>query len=168
MPIVLGPVSPSGGDTLRTVTNPDSPVEIVKLNDPDTGLRLIGRDTFAITPPPQKPRQAILDTRYGGARTVGVAHDNAAIAGTFRITGGSANQALANIEETLREVNDFPGDRYIEWRPDGATASTFYEIRGPGAWTPKYSWALFSQRKAMELDLSWPIAPLAVSPSSTP
>jgi hypothetical protein len=52
-------------------------------------------------------------------------------------------------------------DLWFEWRPDGVSASTYYEIRGPAAITPTYRWVVFSQARTMVMEVEIPIAPLS-------
>lgn len=98
--------------------------------------------------------------RFGGARAVGETHDNGEIGWKTLVKGASANACLANIGNLLGDLEYTGGDYYLEWRAEGATNSTYYEIRGPASYTPTYEWAQFLGSQSMYVDVSIPVAPL--------
>jgi hypothetical protein len=55
-----------------------------------------------------------------------------------------------------------PPGLYLEWRPDGATNSVFYEVRGPATWKPNYRWVQFAGIHSLTCEIQVPVAPLAV------
>lgn len=150
-------------DRLRVVTLPRArrPVLVAELNAYETAGVSLNRETLQITPPPAKPRLSSSPTPYGGARAVGVSRDNGQLQATFRVRGATAEQAIARVEDRLALIDRAPADAHIEWRPMGLAHSTFYELRGPGGWTPKYDGLHFAQGQSLDLELTWPIAPLA-------
>lgn len=138
-------------------------VEVLDLEDHAGGI-YAERDTWKVIPPASRPRMATSERRYAGATTVGQAHDNGAVGGTWRVTSpnGNADDAIRRWTTFLNACDSAAAGRHIEWRPDGATSSRFYEIRGPASWTPTYSWVQFSQLQAVSVEAMWPVAPLAL------
>lgn len=118
------------------------------------------RDSFTIRPGQRKPLTATQHRRYAGSRTVGESHDNGTIAWKALVKGTTADQVLANVAGLLGDLEDGLG-LFLEWRPDGATYSTYYELRGPASWAPTYSWAQFAGAASMYVDVELPVAPLA-------
>ena len=48
---------------------------------------------------------------------------------------------MANVEALLGDLETMAADAQrpvLEWRPDGSTVSTYYEVRGPATWQPDY------------------------------
>lgn len=120
------------------------------------------RDTFTITPPGKRSNVAMQDTRYAGGRTVGEAHDNGAIAKTLRVKGATPQACLDALEAIHEESESFYSpQKYVEWRPDGAPRSVYYELRGTATITSRYAWAQFAQGYSLEAEVSFPVAPLA-------
>jgi hypothetical protein len=148
---------------LSTGGRPSTVLDLEQVDLPG-GVILKERDSFQVNPPAKRPRQVQYSQRFGGQRTVGEAHDNGAIAATWAVKGASADLALQNAEQLLDTIDDavLQRQRYIQFRPDGATRDALYEIRGPGTWTPKYQWARFSQVDALSIEASWPVAPYAL------
>src|SRR4051812_48587752 len=101
------------------------------------------RGSWKLTPGAERPVMSSSDRRYGGAIQVGASHDNASIARTFRVRGSSANTALQNYENLIKATQDYAG-KFLEWRPDGATRSTFFELRGTAGPAVNYDWAQFA------------------------
>jgi hypothetical protein len=119
-------------------------------------------DTWQVTPPPRKPQLAVDERRYGGARTVGETHDNGAVAWTTLVGGASADASLVNLQALLAQLEQVAPGLYLEWRPDGATNSVFYEVRGPATWKPNYRWVQFAGIHSLTCEIQVPVAPLAV------
>lgn len=136
-------------------------LEILNLQDPTGGI-VAERDTWKFTPPPSRLRSVSSERRYQGSRPVGQAHDNATLGATFRVTApsGNADDALRRWGAFIAACDSAGVGRHIEWRPDGATHSTFHEIRGPAAWDPVYSWVQFNQVRSISIAAAWPVAPL--------
>lgn len=145
-----------------TILQPSGfPLEVLSLEDQAGGI-FAERDTWKFTPPSSRPRVVASERRYAGARTVGQAHDNASVGGNWRVLArdGSADRAMSRWGTFLAACDSAAVGRYIEWRPDGATRSTFYEVRGPATWDATYSWVQFSQLQAITITAQWPVAPL--------
>lgn len=121
------------------------------------------RDTWTVTPPPRKPQQATDERRYGGSRPVGETHDNGSLAWTTLVGGASANAAIDNMRALLAQLEQVQPGLYLEWRPDGASSSVFYEVRGPAVWKLSYTWAQFAAVYSLTCEVQLPVAPLAVS-----
>lgn len=121
----------------------------------------IARESFAVTPPGKQATMSTADRRYGGSRQVGETTDNGKVAWSSLVMGPSQDGCIANIEAVLSQMEANPIGLLLEWRPDGATQSALYEIRGTGDWTPKYAWGQFSGAGSMVVDLAFPVAPLA-------
>lgn len=119
------------------------------------------RDSFAITAPPSHTQMAAGTGRYAGQRAVGELHDNATISWTARVAGVTPDAALANVEGLIADWEVALGGRFIEWRPDGASGSIFFEIRAPAEWTWKYAWAQFTATASSIVECKVQVAPRA-------
>ena len=148
-------------DRLRLVTLSAGgrPVVVRDLESAPTYMK--ARDTFVVTPPAKTSRMVAQAGRYGGSRSVGERQENGAIAATWRVKGTSQDNAIANVEALLADVENEDRGRFLEWRPAGATQSVLYELRGPGTWTPKYAAIQFRQGIGMDVEITWPVATLA-------
>src|SRR3954470_15432763 len=149
-------------DTLRVVTlNPVSGAvtNVKDINDLTTYYTI--RESFAVKPPDRQTAYASSSRRYAGSRAVSEAHQNGAVSWSSMVKGTTSDTVLANAESVLTILEDPRIDLYLEWRPDGATNSTYYEIRGPVTWTPTYKWAQFLGARSMQVDFSIPVGPLA-------
>ena len=149
-------------DLLRLVTIPRSGRPAVELDLQDGVTLLLKRSTFNVTPPPKKQQQSTIPGRWGGSLAVSESHDNGRVGATWLVRGVSKDAAVASVDNLIVEVNDSARGRYLEWKPEGTTNSTLFEIRGPGEWKPVYEWAQFSQVGSMEVEISFPVAPLAL------
>jgi hypothetical protein len=121
------------------------------------------RDSFAIVPGDKHPLLVSANRRYGGQKSVGESHDNWAVQASWLISanGGSADQCLANASAFLAQLESIAPGRFIEWRPDGATYSNFFELRGSAKWNPQYQWVSFAGAQVLKVDVVFPVAPLA-------
>jgi hypothetical protein len=120
-------------------------------------------DTWTITPPARKPQLAVTGRRYGGARTVGETHDDNGLIGWTTLVGGAtADATLDNMSALLEQLEQVQPGLYIEWRPDGATNSVYYEVREPATWKPSYRWVQFAGVRSLSCDVQVLVAPLAV------
>jgi hypothetical protein len=139
------------------------PIEHLNLHNADGSMQLV-RDTLAITPPERRSSQADIHRRYGGAHIVGETHGNGAVEAEWYINGGSADASLALMEEFLHhlEKTDEPHHHFVEWRPDGASRSVYWEVRGATPWQPMYRWVEFSTTKTLHLKAGFITAPLAL------
>jgi hypothetical protein len=150
------------GDRLRIVSIPRdgrAPLVLRDLADGESYSPV--RDSFTVTPPNAQAIQAALGGRWGGKRVVAESHENGAVGFRLRVSGATADAALASIEELLDAVDAIWPGLFLEWRPEGATQSTFYELRGPASWDSTYRWIVFSQTRAAEIGITLPVAPLA-------
>lgn len=119
-------------------------------------------ESFAIAAPGKRQSMAGTNRRYGGSRQVGESHDNGAVAWTAMVSGATADAALVNAEGLISDLEVALGGRYLEFRPDGATRSVFFEVRGTAEWTPKYKWREFAGAQLWVNDVKIPVAPLAL------
>lgn len=119
------------------------------------------RDTFKVTAAPRQALLAKRQRRYGGALTIGETHDNGAIGFSSLVRGTSATDCLTKVEQLLSVLESPRPDLFFEWRPDGASNSTYYEIRGPATWQPDYSWAKLQGAGSIGVDVTIPVAPIA-------
>jgi hypothetical protein len=146
------------------------PTVVLDLQDFDgvNGRFARERGTFQFTPPTNEPRTLPAGGRRGGNRPVGNKIGNGTIAAAFRVgpdgVAGSADSAIAAASDLVATIDDIAirPDRYVEWRPEGASKSSFYEIRGPGTWAPQYDAIRFAAVRTMPIQASWPVAPYAL------
>lgn len=154
-------------DVLRAVTfsTGGRPVELLNLDQIEASdypdfVRM--RGTFRFTPAP--PQQQVSDSnrRYGGGRVVGETHGNATISWQALVKGTSYDDAAFNAEQLLQQVDSVVVGRYIEWLPDGMTASraSYFKVVGSGTWEPGYEWAQWQGSTAMPVTITIPVAPL--------
>ena len=152
-------------DRRRLVSKDETAGTIVTIRDYENGTTFQSvRDSFVITPAQRKPTWAQSQRRYGGARQTGETHDNAAISWTILVDGATADACMANAELLLGDLETLAvlrNDLFIEWRPDGETVSTYYEVRGPATYKPGYKWQQFVGTQSMPVEISVPVAPLA-------
>lgn len=119
------------------------------------------RDTFKVTPPAQSDVLAKTSRRYGGSRRVAEIHDNGQIELELLIQGVSQNDALVKLDALLAIVEDARTQYFYEWRPDSATYSTYFELRGT-AWEPQYSWVRFAGAQSLHVKVVFNVAPLGL------
>jgi hypothetical protein len=152
-------------DRRRLVSKDPNVGTISTIRDYETGANFQSvRDTFVVTPAPRKTTWAQSQRRYGGSRATGETHDNATISWKILVNGATADAAMANVELLLGDLETLAvlrSDLFIEWRPDGETASTYYEVRGPATYSTEYKWVQFFGARSLEVTVSIPVAPLA-------
>lgn len=119
------------------------------------------RSSLKITP--GKPNAITVDQggRYGGSIVTDERLSNASVAVTLVVLGSSADNALDLASEVIRRVSEPPRGRWLEWRPDGAGQSVYFELRGSASWDSGYDWAPFVGGGALTLTLTWSVAPVA-------
>jgi hypothetical protein len=154
-------------DRRRIVTISDTGTVTTVLDVEDLTNYFSERDSFNVVPGAPKPIQAERARRFGGWRKVGETHDNGAITWTSFVKGTTADLAIVNAEALFALLRDPRSDLYFEWRPEAASASTFYEIRGPATMTPAYRWVTFQSNKFWKMTVEIPVAPLARGLPST-
>lgn len=137
------------------------PSVLLDLNDA-TNFAIV-RDSFTVTFG-QGRKQAVIspaDRRYGGERQHGEVTANGQLTWSSLVMGATADVTIATVENLLGQFEDNPYGLLLEWRPDGATQSALYEIRGTASWECKYQWVQFAGAQSMVFDVSVPVAPLA-------
>lgn len=150
-------------DRHRIVTLPeDGRAPVVLADLAVEGEMYPTRDTFTITPPPKQPLASQRPGRWGGHRVVGESHDNGQISVRLLVKGTTADEALERVSDALSTIDAHAGDVYYELRPDGASRSTYFELRGPASYEPGYRAIQFFGARSMELGVSFPVAPLAL------
>jgi hypothetical protein len=134
----------------------------------DTTTYCSVQGAWQVKPGEAKPVWAIKQRPYGGAVQASETHDNGSIVSKVLVRGSTQDDALLDAESLFAALKTTRLDLFYEWRPDGATVSTFYEIRGVAKVTaPTYSWALYLQEKAWYVDYEIPVGPLArVAPTT--
>jgi hypothetical protein len=150
-------------EILRYVTLDVGGRPSVVLDLEDGANFLVARESFIVTFG-QGGKQAVVsaaDRRYGGEKQHGETTPNGQVTWTAMVTGASADGAIANVEAMLAQLETIPQSLLLEWRPDGASQSAYYDVRGTGSWTPKYKWVEFAGAQMMMFDVSIPVAPLA-------
>lgn len=126
------------------------------------------RDSFQVKAPDRQTSWSGPSRRYAGRVAVNEAHENAVISWKVLVSGATADACLQNIEAMVAQIEPLysPG-LFIEWRPDGATNSTYFDVRGPAKWQTEYSWAQFTGARSMLVSVEIPVAPLARGATST-
>ena len=121
------------------------------------------RDSFYVNGPDPQASMSQVPRPFAGGQAVFATHSNGEIGWTALVTGASRDQCLINAENMVALMSGAPArpGLHIEWRPDGATFSTFYEVRGPAKWKPQYRWAQFAGAGSMLIEISIPVGPLA-------
>lgn len=148
-------------DRRRIVTiSPTGTVTTVKDLEDSTSYFSV-RDSFEIAPSSRKTVYAQRTRRYGGSQAASESHENATVKWKILVSGTTADNVNANVESALSVLERATLDTFLEWRPDGAGTSTYFEIRGPGSWQLTYQWVQYQGTKTMVVDVSLPVAPLA-------
>jgi hypothetical protein len=135
------------------------PSVVLDLNDM-TNFSIV-RESFSVEPASKGQIMSSADRRYGGSHQVGETTDNGAVSWSSLVSGGSADAALALVEQMISQLEANPAALLLEWRPDGASQSSLYDIRGTAAIKNKYLWVQFSGTQSWAFELSIPVAPLA-------
>lgn len=120
------------------------------------------RNSFDPKPPEAQTQMAESTRRFQGAVPVAEWHKNGEVSWSVLVRGASVDQWIQNAEAIVAQVQPliFPG-LHLEWKPDGATFSTYYEIRGPAKWKHNYKWDQSKGANSTVVDISIPVAPLA-------
>lgn len=148
-------------DTLRIVSFSKGGRPVTELDIEVSGTYEKIRDSLEIRPGEKKPIVSQQSRRYAGGRTVAETHENGTLKANWLIKGATPNACLTNLETFLAEIEDAAPGRYIQFIPDGASYSVFYELRGTGMWTPQYRWVQFVGALSLNAEIVFPIAPLA-------
>ena len=148
-------------DRRRIVTiTPAGAVATVKDLEDGTSYFSV-RDSFEVTSSPRKTVFAQRTRRYGGGQAASESHENAVVKWKMMVAGSTADNVNANVESALGVLERATLDTFLEWRPEGAGTSTYFEIRGPASWQLSYQWVQYVGTKTMIVDVSVPVAPLA-------
>ena len=135
---------------------------ITTVLDVDDGVAFtMDRGTFNVTPGALKPIQADRQRRFGGSEQVGELQDNGTIEWTANARGASSDASLTNLETLFSIIRGGRTDLFFEWRPENATNSTYYEVRGAATITPQYQWVMLAGSKLFKHTVQVPVAPLA-------
>ncbi len=148
-------------DLLRAVTFDvgGRPQVVIDLNDM-IEYWLVA-DTFALQAPAKQQVMASGERRYAGSRQTGETHDNAVYSWQHLVRGSTVDEVLSNIAALLAVLERVPaGDLFVESRLDGASYSTFREVRATGTWQPTYSWAQLSGARSMVVSVQLQVEPL--------
>lgn len=151
-------------DLLRIVSfsNGGRPVVEADIENGTTFRKV--RDSLKITAPAKKPVLSSAGRRYGGSRQVGETTDNGELKATWIVSGATADVCLQNLGTLLVLCERATPGLFLEFRPDGATRSTFYELRGTASWDPDYKWAQFAGAMSLNVEIAFPVAPLGYLP----
>lgn len=149
-------------DQVRVVTfSPGGQiVELLMLQD---GLSYgFERETLGFVAPERAQRMAKSNRRYGGARYAGESHDNGIFKVNILAMGATADSLLTKFSNLIAQCERVPGTHYIEFKMEGATYPSYYEVRAPAKRTPDYKWgqATNTGSNSMILSVEWPVAPL--------
>ncbi len=152
-------------DRRRLVSKSDITGTVTLIRDwEDSSTVFSVKDSWTVTPGQRKTTMAESQRRYGGSIPAGETHGNGEISWSMLIKGATADACLATAEAVLSDLEGLRvtrDDLYVEWRPDGATNSVYYEIRGPASWSPDYKWAQFAGALSLVVTIKIPVAPLA-------
>lgn len=119
------------------------------------------KDSWEANPGKRKTVFAQRTRRYAGGVAAAESHENGSVKWKMLVSGASADLVNQNVESALNVLERATLDTFLEWRPDGATYSTYYEIRGPAEWSLTYSWVQYAGAQVMIVDVSIPVGPLA-------
>ncbi len=149
------------GDLLRIVTlsGGGKPIVEFDLDNGETFQKT--RDSFTVTPAAPRAQVSQVQRRFGGGLIVGETHENAQVSWSAHVRGNTPDGALANISALLGRVTSTSLGRLLEWLPAGGSNPMYFEIVGPGTWTPKYKWVEFAGAMFMDTDVTLPVSPLA-------
>lgn len=114
------------------------------------------RSPGGVVPAPSRPRQT--------DRSRGRTDAASTVSATWRVKGATADEAIDRLDRFLTQSDSGRDHRYFEWRPDGASASAYLRILGPGSYTPNYEWVQFvgsSDGAAINVDVTWPVDPVS-------
>jgi hypothetical protein len=137
------------------------PAVLLDLNDM-TNFAIV-RESFVVVFG-QGGKQAVMspaDRRYGGERQHGEITPNGQLTWSALVMGASADACIATVESMLAQLEANPRELLLEWRPDGTSQSSLFEVRGTGSWECKYQWVQFAGAQSMVFNVSIPVAPLA-------
>jgi hypothetical protein len=118
------------------------------------------RDSFAIKYADPAVSVAAGVSRWAGERIVNERRSNATVSFTILALGLTGPGVLSLVQNVLEQVlGANTPDLAIEWRPDGASVSIYYRLRGPATFGLSYSWAKFTSANYLPVDIAFPVAP---------
>lgn len=135
------------------------PSVVLDLND--MTVLAIARESFKATPASKSRLMSAAERRYGGSRQVGEITDNGMVSWSTLVAGTTADTCIATLEGLLAQAEANPLPLLLEWRPDGASQSAYYDVRGTADWTSNYEWAQFAGAQSLIVEIAVPVAPLA-------
>lgn len=118
------------------------------------------RNSLEIVPATEEVRSVSLPGRFGGTRPAGSAQANGQINWRTGVEGATHDQALANAGALVARVKETAPGRLLELKLGSATRPGYYDLRGPGAWTPTYRQSVFQRKRFWIFDVSLPVGPL--------
>lgn len=140
---------------------------VLDLNSTSSGIQLV-RDTFKTQAPDRRAQFSDTNRRWGGSRQASESHGNGTIGANFYTQKSTANAAIDLWESLIGAAeSNAQNDYFIKWKPEGATNSVFYEIRGNASWEASYRWIEFQANKVVVFSVTWPVAPLARGAATT-
>ena len=148
-------------DILRYITLDVGGRPVVALDLNDTANFQVVVESFSVEPASKQAIMSSADRRYGGSRQVGETTDNGAVSWKALVTGASYDGCLALVESMLSQMEANPLPLMLEWRPDGTSQSSLYDIRGTAAIKNSYLYKQFVGTQSWVFELSVPVAPLA-------
>lgn len=145
---------------LVTINSAGTVTQIASLEDGATYTAV--KNTFDPKPPEAQTQFAESSRRFQGAFPVSEWHKNGEISWQVLVRGATQDLCVQNADAMVAQVQPlvYPG-LHLEWKPDGATYSTYYEIRGPARWKLTYKWDQFKFAGSVIVDVAIPVAPLA-------
>lgn len=152
-------------DRLRIVTKTGDGRAPVTLYDLSNGSTIEPvRDSLTVTAPEASTITSAPQGRWGGNRTVAETHGNSSVALRLLVRGATADATLTLLDKIVQNADSYItyGDSAcLEWRPDGASYSTYYRLRGAPTWDLGYRWITFVGTRSLEVGVTFPVAPLA-------
>ena len=100
---------------------------------------------------------ALVDTTGATAGALSSYWDNV----IFVDNSETADSVIQAVEALLALGEDTTRGRFIEWAPEDAAASTYYEIAGPASFDLDYDWVVWKGTKSMIVTIDYPVRPLA-------
>jgi hypothetical protein len=147
-------------DILRYISLDVGGRPVVALDLNDTANFQVVSESFVVEPASKQPIMSTADRRYGGGTQVGETTDNGSVSWKALVTGGSYDGCLALVESMISHLEANPALLFLEWRPEGSSQSSLYDIRGTAGVKNSYLWKQFAGSQSWVFELSVPVAPL--------
>ncbi len=120
------------------------------------------KDTLNFVLGEARQNVASTERRYGGGQVVSEVHDNGRLEAEWYVGGSTKDEALANADKLAAAMASTQPGLYVEDRPEGASKSVYYELRGPGGPQFVRSWSRWSSTGKLHLRMVAPTAPIPV------